>query len=90
MIIHKLPAFFRKQRKIRNFIKSEEFGRNTYMKPKVTVLTCVYNGLPYLKDSIDSILSQTYSDFEYLIIDDASPDENVIKLIESYNDSRQN
>ena len=50
------------------------------MKPKVTVLTCVYNGLPYLKDSIDSILSQTYSDFEYLIIDDASPDNNVIKL----------
>ena len=60
------------------------------MKPKVTVLTCVYNGLPYLKDSIDSILSQTYSNFEYLIIDDASSDKNVIKLIESYNDSRIN
>jgi glycosyltransferase involved in cell wall biosynthesis len=60
------------------------------MKPKVTVLTCVYNGLPYLKDSIESILTQTYSNFEYLIIDDASSDENVVKLIESYNDSRIN
>ena len=58
------------------------------MQSKVTVLTCVYNGLPYLKEAIDSTLNQSYQDFEYLIIDDASPDENVIKLIESYNDSR--
>ena len=58
------------------------------MKPKVTVLTCVYNGLPHLKNAIESTLNQTYKDFEYLIIDDASPDNNVIKLIESYDDSR--
>jgi glycosyltransferase involved in cell wall biosynthesis len=58
------------------------------MQPKVTVLTCVYNGLPYLKEAIDSTLNQSYKDFEYLIIDDASPDEDVIKLIESYNDPR--
>ena len=58
------------------------------MKPKVTVLTCVYNGLPHLKDAIESTLNQTYKDFEYLIIDDASPDNNVIKFIESYDDSR--
>ena len=60
------------------------------MYPKVTVLTCVYNGLPYLKEAIESTLNQTYKDFEYLIIDDASSDENVIKLIESYNDPRIN
>jgi glycosyltransferase involved in cell wall biosynthesis len=58
------------------------------MNTKVTALTCVYNGLPYLKDAIESTLSQSYKDFEYLIIDDASPDENVIKLIESYHDPR--
>ena len=58
------------------------------MQSKVTVLTCVYNGLPYLKEAIDSTLNQSYKNFEYLIIDDASPDENVIKLIESYNDPR--
>ena len=60
------------------------------MHPKVTVLTCVYNGLPYLKEAIESTLNQTYKDFEYLIIDDASPDENVSKLIESYKDPRIN
>ena len=58
------------------------------MQPKVTVLTCVYNGLPFLKEAIDSTLNQTYTDFEYLIIDDASPDENVVKLIKSYDDPR--
>jgi glycosyltransferase involved in cell wall biosynthesis len=58
------------------------------MSTKVTILTCVYNGLPYLKDAIESTLNQSYKDFEYLIIDDASPDKNVIKFIESYNDPR--
>ena len=58
------------------------------MKPKVTVLTCVYNGLPYLKEAIESTLSQTYTDFEYLIIDDCSTDQEVVKFIESYNDTR--
>lgn len=34
----------------------------------------VYNGQPYLKTAIDSILGQTFSDFEFVIIDDASTD----------------
>ena len=58
------------------------------MIPSVTVLPCVYNGLPYLKEAIDSTLNQTFTDFEYLIIDDCSPDINVVKLIESYDDPR--
>ena len=32
------------------------------MKQRVTVLTCVYNGLPYLKEAIDSVLNQTFSE----------------------------
>jgi len=58
------------------------------MKPIVTVLTTVYNGLPYLKEAIESILNQTYKDFEFLIIDDASPDEKVIECIKSFKDPR--
>ena len=57
------------------------------MKPKVTVLTTVYNGLPHLKDAIESTLNQTYTDFEYLIIDDASTDDSV-ECILGYKDSR--
>ncbi len=55
--------------------------------PKVTVLTTVYNGMPYLKQAIDSTLEQTFTDFEFLIIDDASTDES-LQCIRSYNDSR--
>jgi glycosyltransferase involved in cell wall biosynthesis len=57
------------------------------MKPIVTVLTTVYNGMPYLKVAIESTLKQTYSNFEYLIIDDASTDDSV-ECILSYNDPR--
>ena len=52
---------------------------------KVTVFTAVYNGLPFLKEAIESTLNQTYKEFEYLIIDDCSTDASV-QLIESYDD----
>jgi len=40
----------------------------------VTVLMSVYNAKSYLADSIESILNQTYRDFEFIIIDDGSTD----------------
>ncbi|MEX2160731.1 MAG: glycosyltransferase [Anaerolineales bacterium] len=42
--------------------------------PKITVLMAVHNGMPYLPEAVDSILRQTFNDFEFLIIDDASTD----------------
>ena len=47
----------------------------------------VYNSAKYLKEAIDSILNQTFNDFEFLIIDDVSTD-NSLKIIKSYNDDR--
>lgn len=41
---------------------------------KVTVCTQCYNTLPYLEQCVNSVLSQTFSDFEYVIIDSASTD----------------
>jgi len=57
--------------------------------PKVSVLMPVYNGLPFLKESIESILSQSFSDFEFIIIDDGSGDD-ASRLINIYSaeDSR--
>lgn len=55
--------------------------------PKVTVTMPVYNGETYLKEAIDSILNQTFSDFELLIIDDASTDSSAA-IISSYTDKR--
>lgn len=57
------------------------------MNPKVTVLMPVYNGERYLREAIDSILSQTFRDFEFLIINDASTDGSV-GIINSYKDPR--
>jgi len=53
----------------------------------VTVLMPVYNGAAFLKEAIDSILNQSYKNFELLIIDDGSTDES-IAIIQSYADSR--
>lgn len=56
-------------------------------KPLFSVLMPVYNGEKYLREAIDSILEQTLTDFEFLIIDDGSKD-NSVQIINSYNDPR--
>lgn len=43
--------------------------------PKLSVLMTVYNGMPYLPKAVDSILSQDFTDFEFIIVDDGSTDE---------------
>ncbi len=55
--------------------------------PPVTVLMTVYNGGKYLKSSVQSVLNQTFRDFQFLIINDCSTD-NSIDIIESFNDDR--
>jgi len=55
--------------------------------PEITVLMSVYNGEKYLREAIDSILNQTFADFEFIIINDGSVDSSVA-IIESYNDPR--
>lgn len=53
----------------------------------ISVIMPVYNNVKYLRESIDSILAQTYGDFEFIIIDDAST-EPVWNVLESYDDPR--
>ena len=53
------------------------------MPPKVSVIVPNYNHSAYLKERIDSILNQTYQDFELIILDDCSTD-NSMSIIESY------
>lgn len=57
--------------------------------PKVSVLMPVYKTNPqYLREAIDSILNQTYTDFEFLILDDCPTDKSVEKIVRTYSDSR--
>ncbi len=55
--------------------------------PKVTVLLPVYNAERYLREAVDSVLAQTYTDFELLIIDDGSTDRSK-QILSTYNDAR--
>jgi len=55
--------------------------------PKISVVMPVWNGGKYVREAIDSILNQTFSDFEFIIIDDGSTDQT-IAIIESYDDPR--
>lgn len=55
--------------------------------PKVSVILTSYNHAKYLRESIESILNQTFSDFELIIGDDASTDESW-DIIQSYTDPR--
>ena len=57
------------------------------MSPKVTVLMPVYNGEKYLREAVDSILGQTFRDFEFIIVDDASTDRGY-EIARSYTDPR--
>lgn len=53
----------------------------------MTVLMPVYNAERFLREAIDSILSQSFKPFEFLIIDDGSTDRSV-EIVESYRDPR--
>ncbi|NHM31125.1 glycosyltransferase family 2 protein [Neobacillus terrae] len=53
----------------------------------ISVVTAVYNGEEYLKESIESILKQTYSHFEYIIVNDGSNDKTR-EILDNIADSR--
>ena len=55
--------------------------------PKISVVMSVYNGEKWLNEAIDSILNQTFKDFEFIIINDGSNDRTY-EILNSYNDKR--
>lgn len=55
--------------------------------PKVSVIMSVYNGERYLQPAIESILTQTYSEYEFIIIDDASVD-GTRAILNNFKDDR--
>jgi glycosyltransferase involved in cell wall biosynthesis len=62
-------------------------GRQVPERQKVSVCIPVYNGEKYLVEAIQSILEQTYDEFELIIVDDCSTDES-ISVAESFDDHR--
>ena len=56
--------------------------------PEVTVLTSCYNASRWLREAIDSILGQTFEDFEFILVDDGSTDDTW-SIIQAYRDRDQ-
>ncbi len=54
--------------------------------PQISVVMPVYNGEPYLAEAVESVLNQSFTDFEFIIINDASSDQTA-KILADY--SRQ-
>ena len=55
--------------------------------PKISVIMPAYNAEKYIKEAIDSILSQTFQDFELIVLNDCSKDSTE-QIILSYTDDR--
>jgi glycosyltransferase involved in cell wall biosynthesis len=55
--------------------------------PEITVLMPAYNAELYIKEAVESILNQTFRNFEFLIINDGSTDKT-LAILQSFNDSR--
>lgn len=54
---------------------------------KISILMSVYNGEAYIADAIESVLNQSFEDFEFIIINDGSTDDT-LSIINSYDDTR--
>jgi glycosyltransferase involved in cell wall biosynthesis len=52
---------------------------------KISIITVVWNNAKTIKDAIDSVLSQTYENIEYIVIDGASTD-GTVEIVQSYGD----
>lgn len=58
------------------------------MTNKVSIILTVYDKPEWLNECIDSVINQTYQNWELIIMEDNSPDKKVIDIINSYNDNR--
>lgn len=56
-------------------------------KPIVSIILPVYNGARYVKQAIESVLQQTFLDFELITVNDGSTDES-LQIIKSFTDAR--
>lgn len=57
------------------------------MKPKISIIIPLYNKEKHIKDTLDSVWFQSFSDFEVIVVNDGSTDDS-LKVIKSINESR--
>ena len=69
-----------------NRVERYEVERVFQMNPKISVCIPAYNGSQFLRECLDSVTSQTFYDFEVLIVDDLSTD-NTVDIAKEYADT---
>ncbi len=70
-----------------DFLRFSENSSESHT-PLLSVIMPVYNVENYIREAIDSVLTQSFKDFELLIVDDESPDQSIAQVEASYDDPR--
>ena len=70
-------------------IKHKNRKAKMYKNEMISVITPVYNAEEFLKETIDSVLNQTYENLEYILVDDCSSD-NSSEIIKHYTETDSN
>ena len=79
-----MPVFFQISKR---FCRANYESLRITTMPVITVLMPVFNAEAFVGHAVESILSQTFKDFEFLVIDDCSTDDSV-DIVKSFKDSR--
>ena len=66
---------------------TKKIKARTIHNPIISVLMCAYNAVAYIQDAINSVLEQSFKDFEFIIVDDGSTDETA-QIIRRFSDKR--
>lgn len=61
-------------REICRRIKEKRIGKEVVSSPKVSIITPVYQSTAFIRETLDSVFRQTFTDFELIVINDGSPD----------------
>ncbi|MBN1558833.1 glycosyltransferase [candidate division KSB1 bacterium] len=79
----KVIVYFKQKGGCGQMTNAHEASKAPRFPPRITVLMACYNGEKYIAAAFDSLIAQTYSDFEVLVVDDASTDDSV-QIFEKY------
>ena len=72
---------------VRNTESNFRWSGTTMAKPRVSVVLSVFNGEKFLKEALDSIVNQSFCEFEFIVIDDHSSD-GTAGILDAYTDRR--